>query len=195
MANLAEEMNTEYAIFEEEEKKEYFVVPMGTYPAHAWSLNLKHRGKKVKSRNVTGKFHVADIYELEYRLADEISKMNVPEAKKISGKIIRSNGVFVFKDPNGEKDCVPNPSGNWQYSNLLKVFGINLEEKDVDDGKGGKKTVKILPRLSEDKIKGKPCMITVKHREWENNTYANVNRVDKWEQGKDYVGDDINVPF
>ena len=139
MTNISEELNTEYATFEEEERKEYFVVPTGVYPAHAWSLNLKHRSKKVKSRNVQGKFHIADIYELEYRLADEIAKMNRPSADKISGKIIRSNGVFVFKDPNGEKDCVANPSGNWQYTNLLKVLGIKLEEKEVDEGKGGKK--------------------------------------------------------
>ena len=38
-------------------------------------------------------------------------------------------------------------------------------------------------------------MVTVKHREWEDNTYANVNRVDKWEKGKDYEGDDSDLPF
>ena len=195
MTKLSEEMNTEYAIFEEEERKEYFVVPAGIYPAHAWSLNLKHRSKKVRSRNVQGKFHIADIYELEYRIADEVGDMKIPDADKISGKIIRSNGVFVFKAPNGESDCVANPSGNWQYTNLLKVLGIKLEEKDIKDDKGGKKTVKILPRLTEEKIKGKPCMVTVKHREWEDKTYANVNRVDKWEKCVEYEGDDKHLPY
>ena len=68
-------------------------------------------------------------------------------------------------------------------------FGI------IKDDKGGKKTVKILPRLTEEKIKGKPCMVTVKHREWEDKTYANVNRVDIWEKGVEYEGDDNDLPF
>jgi len=193
--SISEEMNTEYAVYEEEERKEFFVVPEGTYPAHAWTLNLKHQSKQVKSRDVQGKFHVADIYELEYKVADDVESMGFNDADKLKGKVIRSNGVFVFKDPEGAKDCLPNPQGNWQYNNLLKVFGIKLKDKEIKDGKGNAKTVKVLPRLQEQQIKGKPCLVSVKHRQWEDKTYANVNRVDKWEKGKQLEEDLADIPF
>jgi len=193
--SISEEMNTEYAVYEEEERKEFFIVPQGTYPAHAHSLNLKHQSKQVKSRDVQGKFHVADIYELEYRIADDVESMGFQDADKLKSKIIRSNGVFVFKDPEGQKDCLPNPQGNWQYNNLLKVFGINLKDKEIKDGKGNAKTVKVLPRLQEQQVKGKPCLVSVKHREWEDKTYANVNKVEKWEKGKQLEDDLADVPF
>ena len=193
--SISEEMNTEYAVYEEEERKEFFVVPEGTYPAHAWTLNLKHQSKQVKSRDVQGKFHVADIYELEYRVADDVKSMDIPDSDKIANKVIRSNGVFVFKDPEGQKDCLPNPQGNWQYTNLLKVFGIKLKEKEIKDAKGNTRTVKVLPRLQEQQVKGLPCSVTVKHRQWEDKTYANVNRVDKWEKGKKLEDDLADIPF
>ena len=193
MSDITEKLNTEYATIENQEKKEFFLVPQGVYPAHAKTLNLKSRDKIVKSRNNPGSTHLADIYEIEYRIADEVADMKVNDGKKIAGTILRGNGIFVFKNPDGQKDCIPNPSGNWQYTNLLKVFGVKMKEKEVENGKGEMKTVKVLPRLSEDKILNKPCMVTVKHREWNDNTYANVVRVDKWEEGKKLEDDDL--PF
>ena len=168
------------------EDKTNVIVPEGDFYAHAKDYTVKE-DVVIRGR------HLADIYNITFKLAEENSDKEFGEhsGNIFVGKDIRSKGFFRFKTPSNGK-LEPNSGGNRQFKELCEVLGIKPEEKEVDG-----KTVYALPILSPSTVEGMPVIVKVKHDTWTNRdgediTSPTVVGVYSWSNGKRDVSD---VPF
>jgi len=197
MSDIGKMMDEDYGYFED---NEFVLVPQGIYPAHIVDLEVTEN-KVFNSFSVEGAKHCADIYNLRFSIAEEAENLEIPTSsgESINGstlvsQVVRGKGIMMFKDHESE-EVIPNPKGNWAYKNLVELCGIELEEKKIDDNKGGTKTVKSLPKLRRSDVCGKPVFITVAHREYEDKIYANAVKITRWEGGKEIEVADSDLPF
>ena len=147
-------------------------IPEGKYYAHIVEVTKKFTDKVVKSRDDQGATHLCDLLEVTYQIAEgEFESRNV-----------WSNAIWIFKDP---KDGV---NGSVVSGNIVI-------------GNGGKKSVKALPiDVDNAHILGKPVLIEVKHRKYQNKDgedkiAANEAGIYAWENGKEVQVDDDDLPF
>lgn len=165
-------------------------IPEGKYYAHIVEVTKKFTDKVVKSRDDQGATHLCDLLEVTYQIAEG----------EFESRKVWSNAIWIFKDP---KDGVhtPNPGGNQRYSVFLERVDYPCKEVKVDDGNGGKKSVKELPiDVDNAHILGKPVLIEVKHRKYQNKDgedkiAANEAGIYAWENGKEVQVDDDDLPF
>ena len=174
------------SFYDPTEDKPNVIVPEGDFYAHVSDYSVKEdvviRGK-----------HLADIYNLTFKLAEENSDKDFGEhsGSAFVGKAIRSKGFFRFKSPT-QKNLQPNSGGNREFKELCESLGIKPEEKVVDG-----KTLYALPVLTPSNCEGMPAIIKIKHENWTNRDGEEVTSpkavgVFSWSNGKQDLSD---LPF
>ena len=182
---LGEVMGGE-SYYDPTEDKPSVIVPEGDCYAHVKDYTVKEdvviRGK-----------HLADIYNVTFKLAEENSDKTFGEysGNIFAGKTVRSKGFFRFKSPN-KPNLEPNSGGNRQFKELCEALRIKPEEKEVDG-----KTLYALPVLTPSNVEGIPAIVKIKHETWTNRdgeevTSPKVVSVFSWNNGK---VDTSDVPF
>jgi hypothetical protein len=156
----------------------------GVYPAHIIGLDV--------SRDITirGKY-IADIYNPQFRVADE--------SPKSQGTDVRGLGVFRFKRPPEDNTRLVDRQGggNRMYKKFLESLGVKMSE--VKDESTGETLYKLPSVLLED-IYGKPVYIKVFHQKFiskrddKEYTSAKATIEHGWGDGKQLLYAD-DVPF
>tara|TARA_R100000664_G_scaffold32679_1_gene47993 strand:+ start:4150 stop:4737 length:588 start_codon:yes stop_codon:yes gene_type:complete len=178
------------------------VTPPGAYPAHVTGVVMR----TFDSGNT--------VYNLTFKVAKEVSKLNVPKlqlgsdgiatqvsdsngnpmtlnGKFISGKEFRlEKGVWLNPNPGAEK------WKNRNYVNTCELLGIEFN-KDKDGNKQ-------IGQAEESDLLGKPCTIEVKEVEWKNEETSQSGKslkavkMLKWEGGYTLSEDELSgeeLPF
>ena len=114
------------SFYDPTEDKPNVIVPEGDFYAHVSDYSVKD---DVDIRDK----HLADIYNLTFKLAEENSDKDFREhsGSAFVGKTIRSKGFFRFKSPT-QKNLQPNSGGNREFKELCESLGIKQEEKVVE---------------------------------------------------------------
>ena len=176
------------SFYDPSEDKPNVIVPEGDFYAHVKDYTVKEdvviRGK-----------HLADIYNLTFKLAEENSDKDFGEhsGSVFVGKTIRSKGFFRFKKPDKttHPNLEENSGSNKSYMELIQSFGIVSEP----DSEGRY----FLPNVNESDVVGMPVEIEVKHNEWTNSEGEKVKTpkavaIFRWEgQAKKDLTEDL--PF
>lgn len=186
----------EYTYFDPDDTQEYVPLPRGKYNAHITGIQLKRQDMSINSRSEPGAKHLCDIYDVTYEVDPSVGDLTIRDdqgteynGSTFSGRKVLSKGFFLFKQPNGREDHLPNPGGNARVHYLLKATGYPIDKVMVEDKKGNKKEVEKLPvYLDENKLVGKPVIINVIHDEWTDKEGATKvtpkeNGVSEWKGG------------
>jgi hypothetical protein len=202
--------NDEYTYFDPDDTQEYVPLPRGKYSAHITNVELKRENLSINSRSNPGAKHLCDIYNVTYEIDPSISNLTLRDdegnehpGSNFSGRKVLSKGFFLFKNPNGREDHLPNPGGNARMHFLLKASGYPIDKAVIEDDTGNKKEVERLPvYLDGDKMVGKPVIINVVHEEWtdkegEEKITPKESGVSEWKEGQaiELETDTEDLPF
>ena len=186
VSNVLDEVMGGESYYDPSEDKPSVIVPEGDYYAHVKEFTMKE-DVVIRGR------HLADIYNLVFKLASENSDKTFGEhsGNLFVDKTIRSKGFFRFKNPSDNK-LQPNSGGNREFKDLCEVLGIKPEEKEIDG-----KVMYALPTLTPSNCEGMPAIVKIKHDTWTNRDGEEVTSpkavaVYSWSNGKKDLSD---VPF
>lgn len=145
-------------------------IPEYTYPAHISGLIIKE--------NITvKKTGLADIYEVFVTIADAVKEMDIPIDPKdktkgeisgaiFAGKEYKSSGIFRYKTPPQhmkKQGYEAKPGSNKNIKYFCENIGLPLDiAKEREDGKHLLK----IPRITLEKIQGKPVLVNIYKRFW-----------------------------
>ena len=194
----------ENTTFDESVDGGFTPVPPGTYPANVSEVQINTFEDSGKS-----------VYNLSFKIADEIKKMQVP--KLISDgnggydSVVNESGeeVLISADFMADKTfrldkgmwLTPNPEEGkgWQNKIYVKYCeAMGIEFPKTEDGKLQ------LAEVEDEDIVGLPCLIKLEEVAWENkktgDSGKSVKAVDilEWRYGKKLSAEELSsndIPF
>lgn len=158
----------------------YTPVPEGTYPAHVSSFTMNQ-------------YNGSYVFNLTFKIADEVSKIDVPIMKKnSSGEYVLTedfqNASFMKgKEYRTDKGVwlTPNLASGEEWKNKrYKEFFENIGVNFPKDENGG-----VSLGIVEDKdVKGLPCLVSLKettftNKDGETKKSLQVSSIKKWDSG------------